>query len=98
MGERRWQREGGCKDAEVCKGKLSEVCDDGGSSHQFIQVKESCRCAHCGGTSETKLLLVLNKRKLPILGETKRWCFTRGFLNLIGDSAISHLSPSCARC
>lgn len=71
------------------KGKLSEVCDDGGSSHQFIQVMESCRCASCGGNSEMKLLLVLNKRKLPILGETKPWCFTRGSLNLIRDSEIS---------
>lgn len=62
--------EGGYKDAAVCKGKLSEVCGDGGSSHQFIQVKGSCRCASCGGTSETKLLLGLSKRKLPILGET----------------------------
>lgn len=67
--------------------KLSEVSDDGGSSHQIIQVKESCRCASCGGTSETKLHLVLNERKLPVIGETKPWC-----LNLIPDSEISHFT------
>lgn len=72
--------------------KLPEVSDDGGSSHQIIQVKESCRCAHYGGTSETKLLLVLNERKLPIIVETKPWCLTRGFLNLIPDSEISHFT------
>lgn len=72
--------------------KLSEVSDDGGSSHQITQVKESCRCAGCGETSETKLLLVLNERKLPILGKTKLWCFTLGFLNLIPDSEISHFT------
>lgn len=88
----RWQREGGYKDAEVYKGKSSGVCDDGGSNHQFIQVMESCRCAGCGGNSEMKLLLVLNKRKLAILGETKPWCFTRGSLNLIRDSEISYLT------
>lgn len=87
----RWQREGGCKDAEVFKGKLPEVCDDGVSSRQIIQVKESCRCASCGGTSETKLLLVLNKRKLPVLGEIKPWCFTRGFFK--SHSGLGDFSP-----
>ena len=57
-----------------------------GRSHQFIQVRENCRCSICSENSETKLLLVLNRKKLQFLEETKCYCFTKGFLNLIWDS------------
>lgn len=70
MGWRREEEE--YKDAEekLQRKKLSEVCDHYGSSRQFIQVKEKCRCSICRENSDTKLLLVHNTEKLQFLGET----------------------------